>query len=95
MIAAGIILAVVILNNYPIAMWDLDNYAKGPVTFSFFADQGMRSPLEHLGFGKTFSHPGSDRFPVLPVPYLAQDCALPDGSAHTGQDQLLEELRHF
>ncbi len=50
MIAAGIILAVVILNNYPVAMWDLDNYAKGPVTFSFFADQGMRMPLEHLGF---------------------------------------------
>lgn len=50
MIAVGLILAALILKRYPIAMWDLENYTKGPVTFSFFADQDMRMPLEHLGF---------------------------------------------
>jgi branched-chain amino acid transport system permease protein len=50
LIAVGVVLAVMILDRFPIAIWDLDNYTRGPVTFSFFADQGMRLPLEHLGF---------------------------------------------
>ena len=33
-------------------MWDLNNYSKSPVTFSFFADQNVRLPLEHLSFDK-------------------------------------------
>ena len=51
-IAAAIILAAVILTRYPIAIWDLENYTKSPVTFSFFADQDMRLPLEHVIFEK-------------------------------------------
>lgn len=50
LIALGVVLAALLLNRYPIAMWDLENYTRGPVTFSFFADQGMRLPLEHLAF---------------------------------------------
>jgi len=50
MIAAGVIVSVLILRQYPIAMWDLENYTKGPVTYSFFADQNVRLPLEHLTF---------------------------------------------
>lgn len=52
LIAVGVVLAALLLNRYPIAMWDLENYTKGPVTYSFFADQGMRMPLEHAVFEK-------------------------------------------
>lgn len=52
LVAAAILMAVVVLKRYPIAIWDLDNYTKSPVTFSFFADQEMRMPLEHLNFEK-------------------------------------------
>ena len=52
MIALGVALAALILSRYPIAMWDLENYTRGPVTFSFFADKEMRLPLEHLSFEK-------------------------------------------
>jgi branched-chain amino acid transport system permease protein len=52
LIAVGIVLAALLLNRYPIAMWDLENYTRGPVTFSFFADQGMRLPLENLAFDR-------------------------------------------
>ncbi|MBG0786775.1 MAG: branched-chain amino acid ABC transporter permease [Anaerolineaceae bacterium] len=31
-----------VFTNYPIALWDLDNYAQSPITFAFMADQGMR-----------------------------------------------------
>lgn len=51
-IAAAIVLAVVILKRYPITMWDLNNYTKSPVTYSFFADQDMRLPMENLTFEK-------------------------------------------
>jgi branched-chain amino acid transport system permease protein len=41
----GLILAVVILGlvltRYPITMWDVDVYSESPVTYSFFADQGL------------------------------------------------------
>lgn len=52
LILAGVVVAVVILRQYPIAMWDIENYTKGPVTYSFFADQNLRMPLEHLTFEK-------------------------------------------
>ena len=48
----AIVLAVLVLKRYPITMWDINNYTKGPVTFSFFADQDMRLPLENLVFEK-------------------------------------------
>jgi len=51
-IAVGVILAVIILKRYPIAIWDLKNYTKGPVTYSFFADQRTRLPLEEAVFAK-------------------------------------------
>jgi branched-subunit amino acid ABC-type transport system permease component len=50
--AVAILLAVTILKRYPIAIWDLSNYTKGPVTYSFFADQDLRLPLENLAFEK-------------------------------------------
>jgi branched-chain amino acid transport system permease protein len=50
--AVAILLAVTILKRYPIAIWDLSNYTKGPVTYSFFADQDLRLPLENLVFEK-------------------------------------------
>ena len=50
LIVAGAVLVFLILKRYPVAMWDLENYTKGPVTFSFFADQGMRLPLEEAVF---------------------------------------------
>lgn len=49
-IALALILAAVILQRYPIALWDLENYTKGPVSLSFFADQGMRMPFEVAAF---------------------------------------------
>lgn len=51
-IAIAVVLAVLILKRFPIAIWDLENYTKSPVTFSFFADQNMRLPLENLAFTK-------------------------------------------
>ncbi len=52
LIGIGIVLAVLVLKRYPIAIWDLKIYNKSPVTYSFFADQEMRMPLEHLAFDK-------------------------------------------
>jgi branched-chain amino acid transport system permease protein len=50
LIALGVVLAALILTRYPIAIWDLEDYTRSPVTFSFFADLGMRLPLEHMDF---------------------------------------------
>ncbi|MCE5209813.1 MAG: hypothetical protein LLG42_16100 [Chloroflexi bacterium] len=52
LIVVAIVLAVLILKRYPIAMWDLENYTNGPVTYSFYADQDMRLPMENLAFEK-------------------------------------------
>jgi branched-chain amino acid transport system permease protein len=52
LIALGIVAAALLLKQYPVAMWDLENYTKGPVTYSFFADQNVRIPLEHVNFEK-------------------------------------------
>ncbi|MCJ7694645.1 MAG: hypothetical protein MUO40_04385 [Anaerolineaceae bacterium] len=52
LIAIAIIAAIIILKRYPIAIWDIENYAKSPVTYSFFADQGIRQPLEAFAFEK-------------------------------------------
>jgi branched-chain amino acid transport system permease protein len=52
LIAAAILCAVLVLKQYPVAMWDLNNYARSPVTYSFFAGQDTRIPLEHLSFEK-------------------------------------------
>jgi branched-chain amino acid transport system permease protein len=51
-IVVAVVVAVIILKRYPIAMWDLNNYTKSPVTYSFFADQGMRLPVDNLAFAK-------------------------------------------
>lgn len=42
MIVVSILLFVLIIPKYPIAIWNLDNYAQSPVTYSFMADQGTR-----------------------------------------------------
>ena len=51
-IAVAFVGALLILKRYPIAVWSLENYIKGPVTYSFFAEQGSRLPLEVAAFTK-------------------------------------------
>jgi branched-chain amino acid transport system permease protein len=38
--------------RYPIAAWDLENYAQSPVTYSFMADQGMPLPYPSVTFDR-------------------------------------------
>ena len=40
----GIVIIAIIFNRYPIAMWDLDNYALSPISYSFMAQQGTPLP---------------------------------------------------
>jgi branched-chain amino acid transport system permease protein len=44
LIIIGILGIVLIFMRYPIAFWDLDNYALSPITYSFMADQGTPLP---------------------------------------------------
>ncbi|MDL1911465.1 branched-chain amino acid ABC transporter permease [Chloroflexi bacterium CFX6] len=39
-----------ILPRYPIATWNVENYAQSPVTFSFMANQGTRLPVSPATF---------------------------------------------
>ena len=50
LILVSILLFVFILPRYPIAVWNLDNYAQSPVTYSFMADQGTRLPAPMVVF---------------------------------------------
>ena len=52
MILLAIVLFALILPRYPIAIWNLDNYAQSPVTYSFMADQGTRLPVTPAVFEK-------------------------------------------
>lgn len=45
MIVVSVLLFVLIVPKYPIAIWNLDNYAQSPVTYAFMADQGTRLPV--------------------------------------------------
>ena len=40
----GIGIIAIVFNRYPIALWDLDNYALSPISYSFMAQQGMPLP---------------------------------------------------
>lgn len=44
LIVVSLLLFSFILPRYPIAIWDVENYAQSPVTFSFMADSGTRLP---------------------------------------------------
>jgi branched-chain amino acid transport system permease protein len=46
----SILLFCLILPRYPIAFWNLDNYAQSPVTYSFMADQGTRLASPTVAF---------------------------------------------
>lgn len=50
LILVSILLLVLILPRYPIAAWNLDNYAESPVTYSFMADQATRLPPPTVAF---------------------------------------------
>ena len=50
LILVSILLFIFILPRYPIASWNLDNYAQSPVTYSFMADQGARLPSPAVSF---------------------------------------------
>jgi hypothetical protein len=39
-----------ILPRYPIAIWNVENYAQSPVTFAFMADSGARLPIQPAAF---------------------------------------------
>jgi branched-chain amino acid transport system permease protein len=41
-----------ILPRYPIAIWNVENYAQSPVTYAFMADQGTRLPFPVVAFDK-------------------------------------------
>ena len=45
LILVSILLFGFILPRYPIAIWDVENYAQSPVTFAFMADSGARLPV--------------------------------------------------
>jgi len=44
LIILGVLGIVLIFMRYPVAFWDLDNYALSPITYSFMADQGAPLP---------------------------------------------------
>lgn len=44
LVAVGILIVALIFLRYPVALWDLDNYALSPITYSFMADQGAPLP---------------------------------------------------
>jgi len=52
MIVVSVLLFVLIVPKYPITIWNLDNYAQSPVTYSFMADQGTRLPVTPAVFEK-------------------------------------------
>ncbi len=52
LIALSLALFAIILPKYPIAIWDLNNYAQSPVTYSFMADQGTRLPVTPAVFSQ-------------------------------------------
>ena len=45
MVVVAVALTAFILPRYPIAMWQLNNYAQSPISFSYMADQGIRFPV--------------------------------------------------
>ena len=45
LMAVGVILFALILPKYPVAIWNLDNYAQSPVSYAFNADQLARLPV--------------------------------------------------
>jgi branched-chain amino acid transport system permease protein len=45
MVVVAVALTAFILPRYPIAMWQLNNYAQSPISFSYMADQGIRLPV--------------------------------------------------
>ena len=50
LILLSILLFGFILPRYPIAIWDVENYAQSPVTFAFMANQGTRLPVSPASF---------------------------------------------
>lgn len=40
LLALGLLLFVLIIPNYPVAIWSVDNFAQSPVSFAFMADSG-------------------------------------------------------
>ncbi len=52
MLAAGLLLFILILPNYPIAIWSLDNFALSPVSYSFMAESGTPMAVTPAVFEK-------------------------------------------
>ncbi|MBP7196917.1 MAG: hypothetical protein KBA05_05835 [Anaerolineaceae bacterium] len=50
LVIVAIALGLFIVPRYPIAGWELDNYAQSPISYSFMVEQGTRLPAIHLGF---------------------------------------------
>ncbi len=50
LILVSALLFILVLPRYPIAGWNLDNYAQSPVTYSYMADQGTRLPPPTVAF---------------------------------------------
>lgn len=53
LILLSLLLFGFILPRYPIAIWDVENYAQSPVTFAFMANQGTRLPVSPASFTET------------------------------------------
>ena len=52
LILVSVLLLGVILPRYPIAIWNVENYAQSPVTYAFMTDQGTRLPFPAMTFDK-------------------------------------------
>src|SRR5690606_26382898 len=50
LIIVSVLLFGFILPRYPVAIWDVENYAQSPVTFAFMADSGARLPIQPAAF---------------------------------------------
>jgi branched-chain amino acid transport system permease protein len=50
-LVTGLALFFGVMRGYPIALWNMDNYAESPVTFSFLAGQGQRVIPPSATFG--------------------------------------------
>ena len=50
LILVSILLFVWALPRFPLALWNVENYAQSPVTFAFMADQGTRVPVTPATF---------------------------------------------
>jgi branched-chain amino acid transport system permease protein len=52
LLVISVALFIVILPRYPVAMWNLENYAQSPISYSYMANQGTPLPPPTVTFSR-------------------------------------------